>query len=113
MDGLLAAMGNFQIRLLAKGYTEPLKIKQGYKIVIQGISAFVWDSFNFAGEYDLGYWSCNDLRFSRIQLNGYINLHNSDFNKFREKFGKGNDFMILTHLYPVDIDAEFSYEADL
>ena len=64
------------------------------------------DTFNFDGDYDLKYWNCKKLAFSRFSSNGYTNLHNSDFNKFRTDHHVGNDFLVLTHPHPVDIEAE-------
>ena len=117
LDGLFAAFGKFNIRALAKGYTIPQFNGNGHTIVVDGISLFIWDSFNFDGEEYLGYWRCENPSFqAMINPGGYGEggaftvLHNSDFRKFREKYNSGNDFMILSHLkYENNL---FSYSTD-
>ncbi len=110
-DGLMAAMGNFQLRALAKGYTEAHA--GGHLIVIKGVSIIVWDSFNFAGDADLGFWKCTPAQFSDSRFDGAVELHNKDFQEFRSNYGRGNDFLVLSQPEPVDPPMVFSYETDL
>ena len=111
VDGLMASMGDFQFRALAKGYTEPQE--NGHLIVIQGVSIIVWDSFNFDGDAELGFWRCSPPTFSMTKEHGFTQLHNGDFQKFRKDFSTGNDFMVLSRPEPVDPQVVFSYETDL
>lgn len=111
-DGLMAAMGSFTLRALAKGFTQP-NGDGGHTIVIQEFKVIVWDSFNFDGKYNLRYWRCSPEGFSRMEEKGYSNVQNEDFQYFRTKYGYGNDFMVLSHPYKVDYFKVMSYNTEL
>ena len=108
VDGLTAAMGTFVLRALAHGYTYPNEEGPGHVIVVEGISLYVYDVFNFKDEANLGFWDCETKNF-----NGYIPigilLTNKDFRSFRDKYNTGNDFLVLSMPMPVDTFEEQSY----
>ena len=111
-DGLMAAMGSFTLRALATGFTQP-NGEGGHTMVIQKVKVVVWDSFNFDGKYDLRYWKCSPESFSFNEDDGYSNVENKDFQNFREKYGYGNDFMVLSHPYEVEYFKIMSYDTEL
>lgn len=110
VDGLMAAMGEFSFRALAKGYTEPTAT--GHKITVQKVSIIVWDTFNFENQQGkddpLGLWNCSPPKFGFGTA-----LFNSDFLEFREKHGRGNDFLVISTPKPIDHETDFSYETNL
>ena len=109
VDGIMACLGNFNFRALASGYTEPLP-HGGHKITVEGISIFLWDSFNFNREDELGYWSCMLKIFSLVELeNVSMQVFNSDFQNFRLQHKQGHDFMVLSNPEPVANFPSFSY----
>lgn len=113
VDGLTACMGDFDFRALAAGYTKPLP-GGGHRIIIERISLFVWDSFNFHGADDnLHYWSCEKKKFSFLPDFGYTQLTNRTFQDFRRKYNRGGDFMVLSEPCPVDWFGGFQYETSL
>lgn len=112
VTGITAALGEFQFRVMVRGYTEAIPTG-GHRITIQEAGIFVWDSFNFDGEYNLRFWRCSPAAFSLVEKEGFINLYNSDFQGFRREFGVGNDFLVLSHVRRVDLGEGFSYETEL
>lgn len=110
-DGLMAAMGNFQLRALAQGYTEPAA--GGHIIAVTGISIFIWDSFNFEGEGALGHWRCSPPDFSPYGDDDLLELTNAEFRAFRKNFNSGNDFLVLSSPRNVDPWTAFAYETSL
>lgn len=113
VDGLTASIGDFDFRALAAGYTKPLP-GGGHRVIIERVSLFVWDSFNFHGAEDnLHYWSCEKKNFSYFPDIGYIHLTNGTFQDFRRKYNRGGDFMVLSEPRPVDWFGGFQYETAL
>ncbi len=108
-QGLYAAMGNFSLRALAAGSAENLG-DGCWRITLKKASVFIHDQFNFAGPEFLGFWSCEHLGGARaLPGEGYIGLANSDFRSFREKFGRGSDFLVLSKPHLVEDMKEASY----
>lgn len=113
IDGLLAAMGTFNLCALAQGTVEPLP-QGGHRIKVDKVAVFVWDIFNFEGEYPLGYWSCKKKMFSALGgQNEFVLLHNSDFKDFRNRTGKGDDFFVLSHPHIVETFGFMIYDTSL
>lgn len=109
-DGLMAAMGNFQFRALAKGYTVPED--DHHLIYVTGVSVFIWDSFNFEDDVPLGFWRCSPPQFSSEPFDSSQELTNGLFRNFRDSFGFGEDFLVLSHPLPLDPFTAFVYETD-
>ena len=109
-DGLMAAMGDFQLRALAKGFTLPED--DHHLIFVTGVSVFIWDSFNFHGEAPLGFWRCSPPEFSSEPFDASQELNNSTFRGFRSGFGHGEDFLVLSHPQKLDPFVAFVYETD-
>lgn len=108
-QGLYAAMGHFSLRALAGGSAENLGGGR-WRITLKKASVFIHDQFNFAGHEFLGFWSCTDLDGARaLPGKGYMGLANSAFRSFREKFGRGSDFLVLSKPHPVEDMKEASY----
>ena len=113
-DGLTAAMGTFSLMALANGSIEPL-FEGGHRINVEELAIFVWDSFNFEGGYPLGLWSCEEKKFAAVlpEEGGFNVLNNTDFQNFRERMGKGNDFLVLSQLHLVENFEGLSYDTVL
>ena len=113
IDGLDAALAGFTLRALAKGQARDLGNGK-WEITVTGIGVFVWDSFNFEEDTSLsgsllnllGTWNCELLAFNNPQ--GQL-LSNGDFNTFRSKYGRGNDFLVLSKPHLVENFQETSY----
>lgn len=115
VDGISACLGQFDFRALAAGHTEPLNTG-GHRIVVEKVGVFIWDSFNFNKEDELGYWSCEQKDFTLVSSfadETYIQIYNTHFATFREKYGLGEDFIVLSHVKNVDHMLRFSYDTDL
>ena len=113
VDGLDAALAGFALRALAKGQARNLGNGE-WEITVTETGVFVWDSFNFEEDASLagsilnllGTWSCELLMFNNPQ--GQL-LSNGDFNTFRSKYGRGNDFLVLSRPHLVENFQETSY----
>ena len=81
-----------------------------YTITVTGLSIFAHDQFNFEGDAWLGYWNCNGKSYSLTEEDGYLPLCNSEFDIFREHYGFGNDFLVLSVPHPVEHFPRQSYE---
>lgn len=106
-DGLQAAMASFMIYALAKGYTDP--IANGHKIVIEEVALLAWDSFNFDGTDYYGSWRCTPPDFLVGWDAGYTILSNGPFDHFRNEFGHGNDFLVLSGPHPIELKEDHIY----
>lgn len=112
-DGLMAAMGAYTMRALARGTVEPL-LEGGHRINVEEVAVFVLDSFNFAGDADLGYWNCKKKAFSPLGgQDEFILLNNKDFRGFRARTGKGDNFWVLSQLHLIENFEGISYDISL
>ncbi|GEM_PF-6256268 len=126
IDGLDAAMAGCQFRALAKGRVD--KTAEGTKITITKIALFAYDVFQFNGESfffdNLGWWSRALTDFSTTPVPPvpnnpyaepvylYYNLGNWSFNRFRNKYGKGGDFVVMSDLHDVEGLPETTFISD-
>lgn len=117
-DGLMAALAGFTLRALAAGRAENLGNGR-WRITVTRVAIFVHDSFNFAEDdsyfaNNLGMWSCIHLDGGENSVSpemeqDYVSLGNSDFRNFREKYGFGSDFLVLSRPHIVENIKEVSY----
>ncbi len=114
LNGLTAALGNFQYRVLVKGYVELTKTKDQdssiggiyklrnffYKVQITEIGVYIRDSYDFDGRQHLGCWDKKNNEAYRGCLNVFSsnlnNLSNGDFRWYRKKTNRGGDFLIYS-----------------
>lgn len=101
-DGLTAAFAGHTIRALADGSVEYNATTNEYKITITKVCLFIHDLFSFnESSQNYFYWSKNKKEFSLSSGDTYYNLSNSLINAFRDRYGKGKDFVVLSLLYEV------------
>lgn len=102
LDSMDACLGSFTICAVASGKIEIMN--EGYrKITITGLYAYVRDIFNFNDSDDYRYWSKEEMLFKlNTTQDSYYHLTNTEFNTFRDKYNKGEDFLILSDLHKCD-----------
>lgn len=110
-DGLQASLAGCSIRSLAKGRV--IEDSNGLHVIVEEIGLFIFDIFQFEeAEYfsfivdNLGFWSKENLDFQFIGGVSYYNLDNSDFNSFRERFKRGQDFFVISDVYKITLFSE-------
>jgi hypothetical protein len=116
-DGLETALGAFTLRALAAGYTEK-NGKGGYTVYVSRVAVFVHDVFNFEDDGglndSLGYWSCSELKggywWEPEAKEKYQELHDSSFRNFRDTFGCGGNFLVLSLPHTVEDFPGVRYE---
>ncbi len=101
-------MASFMIYALASGYTMPLE-KGGYRIAVEEVALVAYNRFNFEGEQDYGYWSCEERNFTAFEAVDYTNLTNNEFNSFRNAFHKGDDFIVIAPPKDIAFGAPYVY----
>lgn len=110
-DGLMAAMAAFMIYALAKGYSEPCG--RGHKIVIEDVALVVYDRFNFDGEQSYRYWRCSPPDCAYFESAGYTEVTNAKLNAFRNFYGRGYDFAVISGPHDLEIKQDVEYETIL
>jgi hypothetical protein len=108
VDGLQASMGTFTLHALAKGFVKP-KQEGKHTVHLTGCSVFVYDTFNFESDEPFLFWSCQEKNWSYIQLPRYTFVKEADFQDFRNKHGKGGNFVVLSELHSVENFVKYSY----
>ena len=96
-DGLMASLGAFTFRGLSQGTVAPSG--SGHAVTIGRSAVTVWDNFDFEGIQRLGGWSCASLEYAFMTGTP---LSNADFRAFRERFGHGCDFHVVSDLLTVN-----------
>lgn len=97
LDDMYAALGKFCFRVAIQASVEPPKAPGGrHSVNIHQVGFYIWDRFDFNGDQPLGFWSSNDV--SRFPLPGYDLVENADFRKWRQRHGRGGDFVVYSDL---------------
>lgn len=115
-DGLMVAMGSFMLYALARGRVIPLGEKAGekyYKIIIAEVGIVAVDRLNFEGTQSYRYWRCEPPAFSYLNKDGFQELTNEAFNNFRNKYGRGYDFSVISGPELLDMNQDVTYEYKL
>ena len=117
IDGLSAALSNCTLRALAAGRTERLAANH-WRVHVERIGVFVHDVFNFdeSGAWHgdrLGWWDCENKRFGLSALPGGKQLHNENFQSFRDNCGYGGDFLVLSDVHEVEGFVGKPYECEV
>jgi len=129
LDDLLAAVGNFTFCYLVKGWVERLPDKDGtpqYKVTINQVGVYLRDIYDFTDrdklsktlfEY-LGSWGCKAPYVSKLppgvpMLSVFPvtrrPLTNGSFRKWREKTGRGGDFLVFSDIKVFDTNDSFVF----
>lgn len=100
LDGMDALLASHSIRLLADGVVTVDHINKRRVVEVKSVLPFIYDTFNFDGDDDYGYWSIDKQDMATILIGkkffSYYNVTNSDFTRFRQIYGKGKDFVVLS-----------------
>lgn len=105
LNGFEISIGSCELYALPKGYVET--IEKGYRITVTDVVAVLYDKFGFDDFQILGQWDCE-----KKQITGLVpwNLENETFQRFRQKTGLGEDFLILAPQRPIDLKENYVYE---
>ena len=85
-DGLTASLAEFDVHLAVKGYVSVSN--QVLNVTVEEIGVYVKDSYDFVGDQPLGKWDEDALKA----------VTNKDFRDWREKTGKGGDFLVYSDI---------------
>ena len=106
-DGINVVLSAHMIKVLPAGYVH-IETDGSRKIFVDKLYAYVQDLFNFENDYlfdNLGFWNKNDKLFKHADVvlepffwQKYYNLNSDRFNEFREKYGRGQDFILHSEL---------------
>lgn len=115
--GAYAAMGAFMIYAIPKGTIEQLE-ENKYRITVTDLYTCAKDSFQFENaspdkDQSYNYWSYKKNNFNIFKTPGnssFVELKNSDFNKFRMTYNKGKDFYVKSDLFKIDNFEPVSFE---
>jgi hypothetical protein len=120
-DGLAVCLAGFTLRALARGWTEP-NLEGGHSIHVSQVAVFVHDIFNFedSGRWwtldgELFFWNCEERSFSlnplnRIPPSKWRYLDDGDLNDFRDRYGVGGDFLVLSQPHLVENFVPIRYD---
>lgn len=109
-SGLLAAMGGFAFYCLASGYVEPCE--GGCEVTVINLSVAVHDVFNFEGDANLRYWNCEEKNFTLLQQNSRsVKMTNEKFRSFREEYGIGRDFLVVSQPTAIENFSPFTFRS--
>ena len=106
-DGINIVLSAHMIKALPAGYVH-IETDGSRTIFVDKLYAYVQDLFNFENDYpfdNLGFWNKRDkifkhfdIAFDIFEWSSYYNLDSDRFNKFREKYGRGQDFILHSEL---------------
>lgn len=103
LDDLTAALANFNLRVVVAGSVEPSAVPDTWRIAVNQVGIYVWDSFNFEGFQPLGYWDDATDTVSRSPFDSGTWVDNSTFRDWRKTNGKGGDFLVFSDMKIIDL----------
>jgi len=98
LDDMSAALGNFAFRVAVAGGVTPIPRASRFEVIIAEVGVYVRDSYDFNGDQFLGFWDDQDNAMSMINPLSGTRVTNSDFRAWRDRNGKGGDFMVYSDL---------------
>jgi hypothetical protein len=117
-DDMAAALGNFNLRVVVAGTVAPVGPGLfGHQVQITEVGVYVRDSFDFEGDQYLGCWSDDPdgffpfmppdpgagMGFS-FQPPLFSPVGNRDFRAWRDRTGRGGDFLVFSDLKRVPVN---------
>jgi hypothetical protein len=105
VDDLTAALGRFAFWMAVAGTIEPIQPNFSYRATIQEIGVYIKDSYDFEGYQYLGSWSDDD--FSLMGNDDTDGIYNETFRGFRERSGKGGDFLVFSDVIRMPLDSSY------
>lgn len=115
VDPLDCALAAFTMHVAVGGSVEPLEKGQSnagktHKVTIKNLHFYVRDSYDFNTEDEpLGYWGREGASASLFNL-GMSFVENAQFRKWRERHGRGGDFIIFSDIYTKNLPKPISLE---
>jgi uncharacterized Zn-binding protein involved in type VI secretion len=107
VDGINIVLSSHMLKVLPSGAIH-FSSDGSKTIIVNKLFVYIQDLFNFEDDFlfdTLGLWSKKEKDFKHIDiiLNPlnfvlYYNLTNTKFNEFREKYGRGQDFILHSEL---------------
>lgn len=100
LDDMDAALANFSI------YVTPLHgeiAAEGarLRVKLMKVGFHIWDSYDFNGDQDLGYWDETTNQVSSSFMFRGTKVTNESFRKWRSANGKGGDFLVYSDVKPL------------
>lgn len=108
VDPLDCALAAFTMHVAVGGIVEPFNngsnsSQKTHKIHINKLHFYIRDSYDFSTEDEpLGYWGRDGASTSMLSSETYF-VENRHFTKWREKHGKGGDFIVFSDVYTKEI----------
>jgi hypothetical protein len=121
LDDVYGALGTFAIKMAATDVSTYREHTGGFPaIFVREVGLYIRDTYDFRnddGDQPLGYWCRKDVRrpgpidyirdVDYIDKDGtrYFKVTNASFNKYRDTYKKGGDFMVYSTVqrFPVSI----------
>lgn len=105
VDDMTAALGNFAFWMAVAGTIESIQPNVSYKVTVEEIGVYVKDSYDFNGDQYLGAWSDDD--FSLLGNPDTDGIYNDTFRDFRDKSGRGGDFLVFSDVLRFPLDSSY------
>jgi len=112
IDDFYAAIGTGSIKIAVAGDAVPAA-RARIRLSIDEIGLYLRDTYDFIGDQPLGRWGPDGMtRFALLapdvpiaadEVPGYytpyFNVNNAVFNRYRQRFGKGGDYVIFSDVH--------------
>ncbi len=98
LDGMLAALGMFDFRVVVAGGVAPVPASLKFHVTITHVGVYIVDSYDFEGFQPLGTWDDKTNGASKNPGASGTTVSNADFREFRDKTGMGGDFLVFSDL---------------
>ena len=114
MDDVEAALGSFAFHAVPFGDARVYLRNNVPWVRVRVLGAYIYmhDSFDFNGDQSgwipglgdgLGYWKTSPPAFSSVVRPGYTFIDNVNFRQYRDRYGVGGDYRIMSDIETVRI----------
>ncbi len=110
LDDMDAALFSFNLLVVPKG--KATRTAKGWDVKISELGVFVFDSYDFNGGEDLGWWKTpNEVKpphvFPLFQP-GYVHVTNDLYREYRTRHKRGGDFLVFSDVKVTKVQRHFT-----
>lgn len=110
LDDMTAALGNFVFRVAVAGTVTSRPKSRSHLVSVTEVGIYIRDSYDFNGSQFLGYWDPKDRSVSMINPLSGQGVSNDDFRGWRQRTGKGGDFLVFSDVTRIFLSTPDTFE---
>ena len=119
LDDMFGALGAFSFRVAVAGEIDPIPLPKNppvrfaappeWRITVNQVGVYIWDSYDFNGDQTLGFWNMEKGEVSKVPGLDSSEVTNKSFRDWRQQSSKGCDFIVFSDVLVQSLSPPDSY----